>query len=67
MIQSNGVVLDPQRRRVQVDGYVVHLTARESAVLAVLMTRAGQVVYRPALAAAAWALSKCITAPWIGC
>lgn len=47
-------MLDGPRRRVQVDGYVVHLTARETAVHAVLMTRAGRVVSRPALAAVAW-------------
>jgi hypothetical protein len=33
VLESSGVVLDGARRRVQVDGYVVHLTARETAVL----------------------------------
>lgn len=54
VIETHGVVLDSLRRRVQVDGYVVHLSARETAVLRALMTRAGRVVYRPVLAAAAW-------------
>jgi len=51
---AHGVVLDSLRRRVHVDGYVVHLSARETAVLRALMTRAGRVVYRPVLVAAAW-------------
>jgi DNA-binding response OmpR family regulator len=54
VIESAGVILDGARQRAQVDGHVVHLTARESAVLSVLMARAGRVVCRPALAAAAW-------------
>ncbi|MGH3769322.1 MAG: winged helix-turn-helix domain-containing protein [Pseudonocardiaceae bacterium] len=54
----DGVVLDAPRRRVHVDGYVVHLPARELAVLRVLMARGGQVVYRPALVAAAWGTSQ---------
>jgi DNA-binding response OmpR family regulator len=53
-MESGGVMLDSPRRRIQVDGYVVHLSARETAVLRALMTRAGRVVYRPVLAAAAW-------------
>ena len=52
-IEADGVVLDVARRRVHVDGHVVHLPAREAAVLRVLMTRAGQVVYRAALGDAA--------------
>jgi DNA-binding response OmpR family regulator len=54
VMEAHGVVLDSLRRRVQVDGYVVHLSARETAVLRALMIRAGRVVYRPVLAAAAW-------------
>jgi DNA-binding response OmpR family regulator len=54
IMESGGVMLDSPRRRIQVDGYVVHLSARETAVLRALMTRAGRVVYRPVLAAAAW-------------
>src|SRR5689334_1906670 len=30
VMESHGVVLDSLRRRVQVDGYVVHLSAREA-------------------------------------
>jgi phosphate transport system protein len=52
-IEADGVVLDVARRRVHVDGHVVHLPAREAAVLRVLMTRPGQVVYRAALIDAA--------------
>jgi DNA-binding response OmpR family regulator len=52
-MEADGVVLDGLRRRVQVDGYLVHLPAREAAVLSVLMARSGQVVYRSALVAAA--------------
>jgi len=54
VMESHGVVLDSLRRRVQVDGYVVHLSARETAVLRALMTQAGRMVYRPDLVAAAW-------------
>ena len=36
----------------------VHLTARETAVLHVLMARIGQVVYYSALAAAAWGIAR---------
>jgi len=54
VMEAHGVVLDSVRQRLQVDGYVVHLSARETAVLRALMTRAGRVVYRPVLAAAAW-------------
>jgi phosphate transport system protein len=53
LIEADGVMLDLARRRAHVDGYVVHLPAREIAVLSVLMSRAGQVVYRAALADAA--------------
>jgi phosphate transport system protein len=53
LVEVNGVVLDVARRRAIVDGYVVHLPARETAVLSVLMARAGQIVYRTALATAA--------------
>jgi DNA-binding response OmpR family regulator len=38
-IEANGVIFDGLRRRVQVDGYLVHLPAREAAVLSLLMTR----------------------------
>lgn len=41
IMESGGVMLDSPRRRIQVDGYVVHLSARETAVLRALMTRAG--------------------------
>jgi DNA-binding response OmpR family regulator len=54
VMDSHGVVLDSPRRRVQVDGYFVHLSAQEAAVLRAPMTRAGRVVHRPVLAAAAW-------------
>jgi len=53
VIQADGVTLDLPRRRAQVDGYLVHLPAREAALLGVLLTHPGQIVYRPALAAAA--------------
>jgi phosphate transport system protein len=53
LIEADGVLLDLARRRANVDGYVVHLPARETVVLSVLMSRAGQVVYRAALADAA--------------
>lgn len=53
MIEVDGVVLDLARRRADVDGYLVHLPARETALLGVLMSHAGQVVYRAALADAA--------------
>ena len=53
VIQAGGVVLDLPRRRAQVDGYLVHLPAREAALLSLLLTHADQIVYRPALAAAA--------------
>ncbi|MFL6150292.1 MAG: winged helix-turn-helix domain-containing protein [Pseudonocardiaceae bacterium] len=53
-IEANGVIFDGLRRRVQVDGYLVHLPAREAAVLSLLMTRPGQVVHRCALLSAAW-------------
>jgi phosphate transport system protein len=53
VVEAEGVVLDVARRRAQVDGYVIHFAARETAVLRVLMARAGQVVYRAALADAA--------------
>lgn len=53
VIQATGVTLDVPRRRAQVDGYLVHLPAREAALLSVLLTHAGQIVYRPALADAA--------------
>jgi DNA-binding response OmpR family regulator len=52
-VEADGVVFDG-RRRVLVDGYLVHLPAREAAVLSVLMARPGQVVYRCALMDAAW-------------
>jgi phosphate transport system protein len=52
LVEVDGVVLDVARRRVIVDGYLVHLPAPETAVLSVLMARAGQIVYRTALAAA---------------
>jgi DNA-binding response OmpR family regulator len=58
VMESNGVVLDGPRRRVHVDGYVVHLSARETAVLGVLMARTGRVVYRPSLAIAAWGTTQ---------
>ena len=41
------------RRRAYVDGYMVHLPARETAALRLLMAHAGQVVYPAALADAA--------------
>ncbi len=41
------------RRRPYVDGYVVHLPARETAALRLPMARPGQVVYPAALADAA--------------
>jgi phosphate transport system protein len=53
LIEADGVLLDMARRRADVDGYLVHLPAREIAVLSLLMARAGQVVYRAALTAAA--------------
>ncbi|MBV9163234.1 MAG: phosphate signaling complex protein PhoU [Pseudonocardiales bacterium] len=53
VIEADGVVLDVARRRAYVDGYLVHFPAREAALLGVLMARAGQVVYRAALADAA--------------
>lgn len=53
VIQADGVTLDMPRRRAQVDGYLVHLPARETAVLALLLAHAGQVLHRSALAAAA--------------
>jgi DNA-binding response OmpR family regulator len=58
VMESNGVVLDGPRRRVQVDGYVVHLSARETAVLRVLMARTGRVVYGPSLAITAWGTTR---------
>ncbi len=58
VMESDGVVLDGPRRCVLADGYVVHLTARETAVLGALMARAGQVVYRSTLAAAAWGTTQ---------
>ncbi|MGH2842724.1 MAG: winged helix-turn-helix domain-containing protein [Solirubrobacteraceae bacterium] len=54
VLEADGVVLDGLRRRVQVDGYIVYLPAREAAVLSVLMSRSGQVVHRTALVDAAW-------------
>lgn len=53
-MEAGGVVFDGARRRVLVDGYLVHLSAREAAILGVLMDRSGQVVYRAALVDAAW-------------
>ncbi len=54
VMEGEGVVFDGPRRRVLVDGYLVHLRAREAAVLGVLMMRPGQLVYRPALVNAGW-------------
>ena len=54
VMEADGVMFDGPRRRVLVDGYLVHLPAREAAVLGVLMVRPGQLVYRPALVNAAW-------------
>ena len=53
VIQAEGILLDPARRRALIDGYLVHLPARETAILAVLMTHAGQIVHRATLADAA--------------
>jgi DNA-binding response OmpR family regulator len=53
VIQAEGILLDVPRRRALIDGYLVHLPAREAAVLAVLMAHAGQIVHRAALADAA--------------
>lgn len=53
VIEADGVLLHVARRRAHVDGHAVHLPARETAALSVLMTRAGQVIYRNALADAA--------------
>ena len=53
LIEADGVLLDVPRRRADVDGYLLHLPARETALLSLLMARAGQVVHRAALAAAA--------------
>lgn len=54
VLERDGVVLDRVRQNVQVDGHVVDLSARETAVLQALMIRSGRVVHRPVLAAAAW-------------
>lgn len=54
VMEVGGVVFDAPRRRLLVDGHVVQLPAREATVLGVLMARPGRVVYRPALAEAAW-------------
>jgi two-component system, OmpR family, copper resistance phosphate regulon response regulator CusR len=54
VMEAEGVVFDGLRRRVLVDGYLVHLPAREAAVLGVLMMRPGQLVHRPALVNAGW-------------
>jgi DNA-binding response OmpR family regulator len=53
LIEADGVTLDVARRRAQVDGHLVHLPAREVALLGVLLTRAGKIVHRAALADAA--------------
>lgn len=53
MIQADGLTLDVPRHRVGVDGYLVHLPAREAALLGVLLARAGKVVHRAVLADAA--------------
>lgn len=53
MVDSHGALLDSPRRRELVDGHVVHLSAQKPRCWA-LLTRPGQVVYRPVLAAAAW-------------
>ncbi|MGH3869230.1 MAG: winged helix-turn-helix domain-containing protein [Pseudonocardiaceae bacterium] len=58
VMEADGVVFDGQRRRVLVDGYLVHLPAREAAVLGVLMARPGQLVYRPALVNAGWGTQR---------
>jgi DNA-binding response OmpR family regulator len=54
VVEADGVVLDVSRRRLHVDGHLVHLPAREAAVLGLLMAHAGQVVYRAALTEATW-------------
>ena len=58
VIEADGVVFDGLRRRVLVDGYVVHLRAREAAVLGVLMVHPGQLVYNPALVNAGWGTQR---------
>lgn len=56
--EADGVVFDSPRRRMLVDGYLVHLPAREAAVLSVLMARPGQLVYRPVLVDAGWGAQR---------
>lgn len=58
IIAADGVVFDGPRRRVLVDGYLMHLPAREAAVLGVLMARPGQLVYRPVLIDAGWGAQR---------
>ncbi|MBV9139907.1 MAG: winged helix-turn-helix transcriptional regulator [Pseudonocardiales bacterium] len=54
VMAADGLVFDTRRRRVLLDGYVVHLPAREAALLRVLMAHPGQLVARSALVNAAW-------------
>ena len=58
VMEAAGVVPDVPRRRAQVDGYLVHLPAREAALLAMLMTDAGHLVHRAVLADAAGGIDR---------
>lgn len=54
VLEADGVLFDLSRRQAQIDGHCVHFPAREAALLSVLMDRTGKIVYRSALAQAAW-------------
>jgi two-component system, OmpR family, response regulator len=54
VITAGGVVLDLRSRRVKVGGEVVELTAREFAMLEVLMRHQGQVLAREQLLSHVW-------------
>jgi DNA-binding response OmpR family regulator len=54
LIAAGGVVLDKRARRVKLDGQLVELTAREFAMLEVLMRHQGQVLAREQLLSHVW-------------
>jgi DNA-binding response OmpR family regulator len=57
VLESGGVVLDPARRAVTVDGRRIELSTREYCVMSHLMTRAGRVCSRQELLSDVWGLS----------
>jgi two-component system KDP operon response regulator KdpE len=54
VIRADGLMVDLERRRVEVDGIEVHLTPTEYAVLKYLATNAGKVLTHPMILHAVW-------------